>query len=101
MGASNWIAIIAIVIINGGVLITFFINMSVKIAEINQRYISLQNEVTDHKTDNKETFNEIKELLKENKADNKEEHKLMVDKLETFSTQLSNATRTIITNKGK
>ena len=101
LSASEWIAVIGLIIVNGGVILTFFINMSVKIAEINQRYISLQNEVTDHKNENKDTFNEMKEFFKDYKNDNKEEHKDISDKLDVFSTQLTNATRTIITNSGK
>ena len=101
LNASEWIAIFGQIIVNGGVILSFFINMSVKMAEINQRYISLQNEVTDHKNENKNTFNEIKEFFKDYKNDNKEEHKAIIDKMEIFSTQLTNATRTIITNTGK
>jgi len=101
MAIMEWITIIGIVVANAVTLFIFFINMNIKIAEINQRYISLQKEVTEHKSDNKETFNKIESLLTENKRDNKEDHGKFFDKLETISIQLSNATKTIISNNPK
>lgn len=98
MNVMEWITIVGIVVVNGGTLFAFFLNMNVKIAEINERYISLQKEVSEHKDDNKETFTELKNMLSENKKDNREDHSKLFDKLDIVSTQLSNATRTIIGN---
>ena len=96
MDLTQWITIGGIVVVNGGVLIAFFMNMNVRIAEINARYISLQKEITEHKEDNKTTFTEIKTLLSENKKDNREDHGKLFDKLDTVSMQVINATNTFI-----
>jgi ethanolamine utilization cobalamin adenosyltransferase len=98
MDVTQWIAIIGIIVFNGSALIAFAISINVRIAEINERYISLQKEVTEHKEDNKDTFTDIKNILAETKKDNREDHSKFFEKLDTVSMQVINATNTFITS---
>jgi hypothetical protein len=97
MDVTQWIAVISIILLNGGALIAFAINTNVKIAELNQNNISIQKELTEHKSDNKDTFVDIKNILTDNKNDNREDHNKLFEKLDTVSMQVINATNTFIT----
>ena len=99
MGANDWIAIVSVFLVNGGLLFAFFLNMNVKIAEINERYIALQKEVSEHKDDNKDSFNELKNMFSETEKNNRQDHGKLFDKFDKVGEQVMNATRVFLKNQ--
>jgi len=98
LGINDWIAISIAFIANLVIAFGFFLRMNVKIAEINERYISLSKVVSDHKDDNKDAFSSIVESLRENRNENKDEHREITTKIDKFLTIMSDLNHTIIQN---
>lgn len=116
MDSTLWAAIIGAVLLIVGAILSVYLNLNNKVIGHDEKIISIDKSANDHiienktsfieirkeisdlKTDTKEAINDIKLLIKELKEDSKEERKILTERIDTFSTQLSNTTRTILSN---
>jgi len=74
METSSIISLIGMFITNIAIIISYTIKMTNKIAELSKDGTSLRKDFEDHKIDNRETFYEIKQLLKEDRLINQDGH---------------------------
>ena len=73
-------------------------SLTTKSVEHDKDISSIQNEVIEHKSDNKEQFIRIENLFAENTKNNREDHGKIFDKVDKVSDQLTNATRIFLKN---
>ena len=89
--------VIAILVLVGAI-IAFWTKFNVKFSEHDRDIILLKSEIVEHKTENKGSFDKLEISLKENRIENKEEHKELKADLAGISTVMSDLTHTIIQN---
>jgi len=73
-------------------------NFNIKIVEHEKDIISIKKDLIEHKDGNEKSFNKLESLMMDGQKNNREDHGKLFDKFDVFTTQLSNATRTILNN---
>jgi len=109
LGINDWIAILIAFFTNLGAAYAFFenqkrkqtefeLNMNIEIAKLNEKYVALNKEVSDHKDGNRESFTKLESMVFDNTKNNREDHGKLFDKLEKVSSDFVIATRVLIGN---
>ena len=75
-----------------------YVNLNVKIAEIVRDFMALRNEYNEHRESNKESFLEIKQLLKDDRLKNDRDHEAIMTNLSAMSESLGDF-KTVILSK--
>lgn len=58
-------------------MVKSFFSLNIRITENATDILNIKKEIDEHKVSNKDSFVEIKEILRENRNDNKQEHNKM------------------------
>ena len=90
------IIIVAIGYLAAGILA--YVNLNVKIAEIVRDFMALRNEYNEHRESNKESFQELKQLQKDDRQKNDRDHEAMMNNLASISENLGDF-KTVILSK--
>ena len=98
MTTAEILTIIGMFLTVSGALVVMFLNLNIKNTETATKVLQLEKEFNEHKNENKDSFTGIQTLFKENRNENREEHKEMTEKLAEFTTSLTDFTHTIIHN---
>ena len=81
-----------------GAIITVWTKFNVRFSGHDKDIETLKNEIIEHKGDNRTSFDKIDISMKENRIENKEEHRELKTELTTISTGITDLTHTIIKN---
>jgi hypothetical protein len=76
----------------------FQLKVNIDIAKLNEKYISMEKEILEHKDGNEKSFNKLESMIETNTQNNRDDHGKIFDELRSVSKELIQATRTIIGN---
>ena len=100
MTITNIISLLALILANGGALIMFFVNLSTKIANNTKDYMNMRREFEEHKVMNNVAFNDIKMLLKEDRATSAHGYEKVIDAISTIKEEINTVKIDIIKSLG-
>jgi len=92
MDKITWSNIIAIGSVLIGYLImgiTAFIKLNIKNTENAKDILALRNEFNDHKVTNRDDFDEIKEILKQDRDDSRKDHREIMAEISKLNVVVS------------
>ena len=81
-----------------GTLVTVWTKFNVRFSGHDKDIETLKSEIIEHKGNNRDSFDKIEISLKENRIENKEEHRELKTELTAISTGMVDLTHTIIKN---
>lgn len=92
MDKITWSNIIALGSVLIGYLImgiTAFVKLNIKNTENAKDILALRNEFNEHKVTNREDFEEIKDILKQDKEDSKQDHREIMAEISKLNVVVS------------
>ena len=86
---DNLIALISLIVANGLAIGGVFLRLNIKIASLSGDYISLKNDIEEHKISTKSDLKEFKDIVLRDKVDNRDDHQRMVNELNSINKSIS------------
>ena len=86
---DNLIALISLIVANGLAIGGVFLRLNIKIASLSRDYISLKNDIEEHKLSTKSDLKEFKDIVLRDKVDNRDDHQRMVNELNSINKSIS------------
>lgn len=94
---DNIIAIVSLALVYLGAGLAAYLTLNVKIAEHSKDIASTKKEMEEHKLNNKEQFEELKQLLKDDRVDNRRDHETIMKGLADMNKTVSDFKTELIT----
>ncbi len=99
MDTDQIIAIASMVIGFSSALITIYVKVNVRLAELNKDMLSMKRDMDEHKVTNRSDIKEIKEIISRDKLDNKENYLIIIESLSKLKDAMTDLKVQMANNK--
>ena len=94
---DNIIAIVSLALVYLGVGIAAYQSLKVQVAEHTKDIAASKKDMEEHKLNNKECFDELKQLMKDDRAENRRDHESIMKSLSEVNQNFSDLKTSLIT----